>query len=165
MCFLFKTTTTKMKQQLSLLASNLKNSILAFYGIALAFLTPIIPLMVIVFGAILLDTVFGILRARKVKEEITSRRLSKIISKLLLYQLVIILAFSTEKFILSDIIGIFCQIHLIGTKLVTTVLLFIEGTSISENYKILTGVSIWQKAKELIGRGKELKKDIKDIVE
>ena len=154
-----------MKQQLSLLASNLKNSILAAYGILIAFLTPIIPLMIIVFGAIILDTIFGVLRAKKVKEPITSRRLSKIISKLLLYQLVIILAFSTEKFILSDIIGIFCQIPLIGTKLVTTLLLFIEGTSINENYKILSGVSLWQKVKDLVGRGKELKKDIKDIVD
>ena len=154
-----------MKQQLSLLASNLKNSILAAYGIIIAFLTPIIPLMIIVFGAIILDTIFGVLRAKKVKEPITSRRLSKIISKLLLYQLVIILAFSTEKFILSDIIGIFCQIPLIGTKLVTTLLLFIEGTSINENYKILSGVSLWQKVKDLVGRGKELKKDIKDIVD
>ena len=154
-----------IKTQASLLLSNFKASTAAIFGILIAFFSPIIPLMVIVFGAILLDTVFGILRAKKLKEPITSRRMSKIISKLVLYQIVIILAFTTEKFILSDIIGIFCAIPLIGTKLVTTVLLFIEGASINENYKAISGISIWQKAKDLIGRGKELKKDIGDLVE
>jgi len=126
---------------------------------------PIIPLIIIVGVAIFVDSIFGILRANKVKEPITSRKFSKIISKMVLYQSAIILAFAVEKFILGDIIGLFTSIPFILTKIVTTTLLFIEATSINENYLAISGVSIWKKFKTLLNRTKEFQKNIKKITD
>jgi len=154
-----------LKTQTTILLMNIKASLTAIIGIVLAFLTPIIPLMLTVGAAIAIDTVCGIIKAKKLKDTITSRKMSKLISKLVLYQAAIVLFFCIEKFILSDIIGLFTSIPLILTKLVATTLLFIEGTSINENYKAITGVSIWKKFKNMLARAKEVKEDINDIVD
>jgi hypothetical protein len=153
-----------MHQESILLFMKIKASVSAIIGIVLAFLLPIIPLMLIVGAAIALDTIFGVVRARKVKEPITSRKMSKLISKLVLYQSAIILVFCIEKFILNDILILFTAIPLIATKLVAITLLFIECTSISESYKTITGVSIWHKFKDMVARTKEIKGDIQEIV-
>ena len=154
-----------MTEQINILAISIKKSFLSIYGIIIAFLMPIIPLIIIVGVAIFVDSIFGILRAKKVKEPITSRKFSKIISKMVLYQSAIILAFAVEKFILGDIIGLFTSIPFILTKIVTTTLLFIEATSINENYLAISGVSIWKKFKTLLNRTKEFQKNIKKITD
>lgn len=84
---------------------------------------------------------------------------------MVLYQSAIILAFAVEKFILGDIIGLFTSIPFILTKIVTTTLLFIEATSINENYLAISGVSIWKKFKTLLNRTKEFQKNIKKITD
>ena len=149
--------------QILLLMSNLKVSTLAILGIVLAFLMPIIPLILIVGAAIGLDTVFGILRARKLKEPVTSRRLSKIVSKMVLYNSAVVLFFCIEKYVLGDFTLMVTAIPFVLTKLVTTTLLFIEITSISESYKAITGVSLWMKAKMMVSRGVEIKTIIQGI--
>lgn len=154
-----------IKTQTTILIMNIKASLTAIIGIVLAFLTPVIPLMLTVGAAIAIDTVCGIIKAKKLKDSITSRKMSKLISKLVLYQAAIVLFFCIEKFVLSDIIGIITQINLILTKLVATTLLFIEGTSINENYQAITGVSIWKKFKDMLARAKEVKEDIGNIVD
>jgi hypothetical protein len=83
---------------------------------------------------------------------------------MVLYQTAVILFFCVEKFILGDIIGLFTSIPLILTKVVTTVLLYIEATSISESYEIMYGVSLWKKFKELIRRTGETKQEIQEIL-
>jgi len=152
-----------MQSEAIKLAASLKGSTAAIFGIVLAFLMPIVPLILIVGGAILLDTITGIYKARKLKEDITSRRMSAIVSKMALYQLALILFFTVETYVLQDIIGIFTAIPLILTKVVTTTLLFIEGTSINENYKAISGVNIWAKFKELLKRAKEVSNEVKDL--
>lgn len=154
-----------IKTQTTILIMNLKTSLSAVFGIVLAFLMPIIPLMLTVGAAIAIDTICGIMKAKKLKDKITSRKMSKLISKLVLYQSAVVLFFCIEKFILSDIIGLFTSIPLILTKLVTTTLLFIEATSINENYQTITGISIWKKFKDLLARAKEIKEDVGEIVD
>lgn len=144
---------------------NLKASLIAVFGIILAFLMPIIPLILIVGAAIVLDTFFGILRAKKIKEPITSRKLSKVISKMVLYNSAIILFFCIEKFILGDFLLLITEIHLVLTKLVATTLLYIELLSIKENLEIATGKNYWKIFKQMIGRGKELKNELSDFID
>ena len=145
------------------LIETVKSSLAVVVGIVLSFLMPIIPLILTVGGAIALDTITGVYRSYKTKEVITSRKLSVIVSKMLLYQLALVLFFVIETYVLQDIIGAFTSIPLILTKLVTTVLLFIELTSINENYKDISGVNVWDKFKDLLKRAKEIKSDIDNI--
>jgi len=145
------------------LIETVKSSLAVVVGIVLSFLMPIIPLILTVGGAIALDTITGVYRSYKTKEAITSRKLSVIVSKMLLYQLALVLFFVIETYVLQDIIGAFTSIPLILTKLVTTVLLFIELTSINENYKDISGVNVWDKFKDLLKRAKEIKSDMDNI--
>ena len=153
-----------IKQASTTLLVKVKASLSQIFGIVLTFLTPIKPLILIVGVAIALDTFYGVRRAKKTGEKVTSRKLSKIISKMVLYQSAVVLFFCVEKFILGDIIGLFTNIPLILTKIVTTVLLYIEATSISESYEIMYGVSLWKKFKELIKRTGDTKQQLQDIL-
>ena len=82
---------------------------------------------------------------------------------MVLYNSAVILFFCIEKYILGDFTLMVTAIPFVITKLVTTTLLFIEITSISESYKAITGVSLWDKAKSMLSRGKEIKTIIQGI--
>ncbi len=152
-----------MKIQLTILLTTLKSSLFKILLIILAFLTPIKALILITGICIALDTIFGIWRSKKKKESITSRKLSAVISKMVLYQSAIILFFAIEKFILSDIIASFTDITLLITKLVTVTLVGIELTSINESFKTVKGYSLFDKFKSLLARAKSLKGEIENF--
>jgi hypothetical protein len=149
--------------ELTILAMKIKVSIGAVLAIILAFLVPIIPLLILVFFAIIADTIFGIYKAYKLKEKITSRKMSQLVSKMLLYQLTIISLFVLEKYLLNEFTSIFTDIHLILTKLGTITLIYIEVVSLNEHIIKLYNISIWKKFKELLGRTKALKDEIDSI--
>jgi multisubunit Na+/H+ antiporter MnhG subunit len=129
-----------------------------------AFLLPIKPLIVLVGVCICLDTIFGVWKAKKIGEKITSKGLSSIVSKMVLYQSSVILFFALEKFLVGDFILLFTSIPLFLTKVIATLLIGIELTSISENIEEATGVSIWQRIKIMLGRVKEIKNDVNDVI-
>lgn len=109
------------------------------------------------------DTITGIMKAYKKKNAITSKKLSQIISKMVLYQSAIVLFFVIESFILGEFIGLAFGIKFLITKIVAGLLCFIELKSIDENFKAITGNSLWQKFKEALERTKEIKEDINDL--
>lgn len=152
-----------LNEEYNVLIMNLKNSCTMVAGIILAFLAPIVPLLILVGIAIAADTIFGIIRAKKLKQKITSRKMSQIVSKMVLYQGAVILFYSIEHFILGDIIGLFTSIPLILTKLVTATLLFIELTSVSENIESAYGINLWKKFKQMLTRAKQVKEELEDF--
>ena len=152
-----------LNEQYNQLILNIRNSSITIVGILLTFLTPIIPLLILVGIAIAADTIFGIIRAKKLKQKITSRKMSQIVSKMVLYQGAVILFYSIEHFILGDIIGLFTSIPLILTKLVTATLLSIELTSVSENIESAYGINLWKKFKQMLTRAKQVKEELEDF--
>ena len=70
-----------MKTQLSLLLISIQSKILTLISICLAFFLPISGILLMIGVLIVIDTVTGIWKAKKIGEKITSRRLSAIISK------------------------------------------------------------------------------------
>ena len=70
-----------MKTQLSLLILSIQSKILTLISICLAFFLPISGILLMIGVLIVIDTVAGIWKAKKIGEKITSRRLSAIISK------------------------------------------------------------------------------------
>ena len=145
--------------QLSILIFNLKNSIFATIGVIIAFVAPINGIILAVGCSIFFDTILGLWRSLKIGEKITSRKMSRMISKMLLYQFTLLLFFIIEKYILQDFIGYFINIPLFLSKLVSMTLIFIELTSINENFFAITGMSLWNKFKTMLQRTKELKED------
>lgn len=128
-----------------------------------AFLMPISGLLFLVGFVIILDTITGVWKSYKQKVKITSRGLSAIISKMLLYEVTVILFYMIDHFILNNIILQFFSVDLLLTKVLSLILVSIEVMSINENYKAVKGLDLWQAMKNLFARAKEIKKEVDGI--
>ena len=124
------------------------------------FFAPIKGLLIAVGVAIALDTIFGIFKAIRIKEEINSRRMSNIVSKFVLYQMSVLLLFAIDKFLLGEFFKIWFQIDNFFTKVVAIILIFIEMTSIKENFEVAFKVNVWKLLKTTIQRAKYIKNEI-----
>ena len=144
-------------EQMLYLKVALKSSTTRLFMIIGAFLAPIQGIMITVGICILADTIMGIWKAKKLKEPVTSRKLSQIISKMFLYQMTVILIFCVDKFILNDIIQQFFSVPLFATKIVALTLISIELFSIDENFKAVKKKGFWDYFKELTARAKDIK--------
>ena len=134
-------------------------------SICFAFFLPISGILLMIGLLIVLDTITGIWKANKIKEKITSRKLSSIISKLALYEVTVIMFFLIDRFILNDIILTFFSVPFMLTKIVALVLSSIEVMSINENYKAVKSIDLWQSMKLLFARAKDIKDDLNKIRE
>lgn len=153
-----------MNQFVSLL-HNAKIAASVMVAIIIAFLMPIVPLILVVGVFIFTDTIIGIWRAKRMQQAITSKRLSNIVSKMVLYQAAIILFFILEKYILGDIVGFFISIPWFITKLIACTLCSIELKSIDESVQMVTQISVWARFKLMLKRTSEMKNEIEDVIE
>jgi len=152
-----------MKLQLSILLSSIQKSSLQLLAVVSTFFLPITGILFLIGFAIVIDTITGVWKAKKLGMPITSRKLSAIISKLMLYEIAVILFYLIDRFILNDIILTFFSVPLMLTKILALVLVSIEVMSISENYKAVKGIDLWQAMKLLFARARDIKQDIDTI--
>ena len=152
-----------MKLQLSILLSSIQKSSLQLLAVVSTFFLPITGILFLIGFAIVIDTITGVWKAKKLGMPITSRKLSAIISKLMLYEIAVILFYLIDRFILNDIILTFFSVPLMLTKILSLVLVSIEVMSISENYKAVKGIDLWQAMKLLFARARDIKQDIDTI--
>jgi len=152
-----------MKAQLSLLLISIQSQLLTLISICFAFFLPISGILIMIGVLIVIDTITGIWKAKKLGEKITSRKLSAIISKLALYEVTVIMFFLIDQFILNDIILTFFSVPFMLTKVVALVLSSIEVMSINENYKAVKSIDLWSALKNLLARSAEIKNDINKI--
>ena len=134
-------------------------------AIILSFFLPIVGILILIAASVILDTITGIWKSKKLKQPITSRRLSAIISKILLYEATVMLFFAMDKFLLNDIVMQFFSIELLTTKILALTMVSIEVISINENYKQVKGIDLWASLKNLFARAKEVTSDFKNINE
>jgi hypothetical protein len=129
------------------------------------FFAPIQGLLIAVAVGIILDTFTGIYKSIKLNgwTSIRSRKLSNVVSKMLLYQVCIILLFAIDYFVLNEFIIHTFGIKFMFTKLVAILLIFIELVSIKENIESALNIKVWVLLKELFKRAKEVKSDINEI--
>ena len=154
-----------MKTQLYILTTKLKLYSTKLMAIILSFFLPIVGILILIAASVILDTITGIWKAKKLKQPITSRRLSAIISKILLYEATVMLFFAMDKFLLNDIVMQFFSIELLTTKILALTMVSIEVISINENYKQVKGIDLWASLKNLFARAKEVTSDFKNINE
>jgi hypothetical protein len=108
-----------------------------------AVLAPEIGIMVAVGCLILFDMITGIAAAYKVKTPVTSRKMSRTISKTIFYTIAI-LAGVAIQYIMSDVLPV--------TKIVAGVISIVEATSIFENLYKITGVNYMKYLKGIFER-------------
>jgi phage-related holin len=128
------------------------------------FLTPVIPMLLITFFICVIDTITGRKAAIKRGEETTSRKMRLgVVSKLITYFSVILMAYFTDYFILNEITTNYVWFDYLFTRFWVGVLIYIEWTSINENIKVLRGFSINEKASQLIEGVKKVIKELMTI--
>ena len=129
----------------------------------LLFFAPIQGILITVAAFIILDTISGIWKSRVKKVPITSRGMSGIISKMLLYQAAILATYLLDFYVVGDILeGVF-GIKGLTVKAAALLLVFIEAQSINENYKIAKGIDLWEEFKKLLSRAKEVTSTVNSI--
>jgi phage-related holin len=111
------------------------------------FLSPVIPMLLVCFFVVVFDTITGRKAARKRNEEVNSRRTRLgLVSKIITYFSVILMAYFTDYFILNEITTHYVWFDYLFTRSWTGILIWIEWTSINENIKTIRGYSLNEKA-------------------
>ena len=154
-----------MKEQLLLLITKTKLYSMELLAIVSSFFLPIYGILILIFFCILFDTITGILKAKKTNTPVTSRRLSAIISKILLYEATVMLFYLIDFYLLNDIVITFFSIELLTTKILALVLVSVELISINENFRAVKNIDLFQALKNLFARAKEVTSDFKNINE
>lgn len=123
------------------------------------FFSPIWGLLGIVFFAVLLDTIFAIYVVVKKYglSEYKSTKLFNIVVKLFFYESTILFAFLIDKYML---VNTYFNIPFLSSKIICLLWVYIEIKSIDETSMKLGNKSIWVLIKEIVNKGKDLKKDI-----
>jgi hypothetical protein len=126
---------------------------------------PVYGILTAVAAAIILDTFTGIFKSVKLDgwKSIRSKRLSHIGSKMLLYEICVLLLFVIDKFILNEFIIKWLSIEFMFTKICAILLIFIELVSIKENIEEAYNIKIWEILKKAFLRAKEVKDNIDDL--
>jgi len=154
-----------MKTQVLLLTTKLQTYSTKLMAIICSFFLPIVGILILIACSVLLDTITGIWKAKKLKQPITSRRLSAIMSKILLYEATVILFYLIDYFLVNEIVYSFFSIEMLVTKVLALTLVSIEVVSINENYRAIYQKDIWSALKNLFARAKEVTQDFKNINE
>jgi len=149
-----------------LLRNNLlmKEYILALLISLLTVLAPIKAFIIIIGLFVLSDTALAIYATINLNgiKSFRSNKLFNIVIKTFFYMGAILLAFLLDKYIFD---GSIMSVKLLIAKAMTLLFCYIELKSIDETSIKLGNKSIWVHFKELFAKGKELKKDLGDIIE
>jgi len=122
-----------------------------------AVLAPVKPLCLTTGFLILVDMLFGIWRAKKCKEKITSRKMGNTISKIVLYNIMVISVYLLNKYVIDTGLPL--------EKFAAGILGLVELRSIDESWIKIYGWSLWDKIKLLIRRGTSTTKDLMEDIE
>jgi phage-related holin len=129
-----------------------------FLMIFTAFISPLLPLALIITLFIVIDTFVGRWYARQKGEIITSRKTRiGFCRKTLFYFLVLICVYLIDKFIVNEITRNYIWFDWAFTKFFASILIWIEYTSIDEKIK-------WIKGKGLTDRIMDFGKSLKKII-
>ena len=148
-------------QYYSLMIS-LKRNLMLVFSIVTSFFMPVVGILCLIMTLVGIDTVTGIYAAHKNKQAITSRKLFNVVTKTLLYSMSVLIVYTLNHLLLNDFIKSFTSINLFAVKVISLVFCGIELTSIHENVEKITGINYFNKAKELLTRAKEIKKEVED---
>lgn len=104
-------------------------------GYLAVLLAPIYPAMIALTWVLAIDWVTGVWASRRRGERITSKRMSETITKVVLYNLLIITAIVVETYLAPGFPLVRLAIGFIG---------MVELKSVAENITALTGVDFWK---------------------
>lgn len=135
----------------------------ALMAVLIVFFAPITGMIVLVALSTILDSCFGIWRATKLKEGVTSKKFRfGFVPKLFSYVGAVMLVYASDAFILNDLTKMVVSVEFMSTKVIALTLLSIEVKSIDESFKSVYGWSFLKKFTGLIIKAKDIKKKIEE---
>ena len=133
-----------------------------FMKTILVFFSPIKPIILLVGLSTILDTIAGIWRAKKLKEKVSSRKARKgLVPKLMSYIVAVLLVYTTDFFIINELVSNFISIEYLATKLIALALISVEVKSIDESFKAVKGCSFLQKITDVILKARDIRKNLR----
>jgi len=125
------------------------------------FFAPIKGIILMVALATIIDTCFGVWKAKKLGEPITSKMFRNgLVPKLLSYIAVVMLVFSSDVFIINGLTLSVVSVEFISTKVIALVLLSVEVKSMDESFIKVNGYSFIDRAKSIIVKIKNIKGEL-----
>jgi len=125
------------------------------------FFAPIKGIILMVALSTIIDTCFGVWKAKSLKEPITSKMFRNgLVPKLLSYIAVVMLVFSSDVFIINGLTLSVVSVEFISTKVIALVLLSVEVKSMDESWIKVKGYSFIDKIKAIILKLKDVKKEL-----
>ena len=124
----------------------------------LAFISPLLPLALLVTFASVIDTFVGRWYARQTNVLVTSRKTRLgLMRKLIIYFTALVFSYLVDRFMINEITRNYIWFDWAFTKFVATLLIWIEYTSVDEKIK-------WVKGKGITDRIVEFGRALKSLI-
>jgi hypothetical protein len=125
------------------------------------FFAPIKGIIILVALSTIIDTCFGIWKAKKLKESVTSKTFRHgFVPKLMSYVGAIMLVYASDFFIINYLTKEVISVDYLATKLIALMLISIEVKSMDESFQKVKGYSFINKIVKLIIKAKDVKKKL-----
>ena len=121
-----------MRTTMSKLFTSLEALLGATFGALLSFITPVAPFFWLAVGLVLLDTITGMIAAKRRKEKINSKGFSRLLSKIIVYMASIMACRGVEQVLLIPNV----------TYLAVGAIALTELMSVLENTRVVSGANI-----------------------
>lgn len=126
----------------------------------IAFFAPIYFMVFLVGLSTIIDTCFGIWKAKSLGEEVNSKICRKgLIPKVRSYAGIVLLLFVLDYYIVNEFTQLFISIQFVSTKLVSLGLIVIEVKSMDESFEKVKGYSFIGKLYDNLRNIKKVKDD------
>jgi hypothetical protein len=131
--------------------------------ILIVFFAPIKGIILLVALATIIDTGFGIWKAKRLKENINSKTFRHgFVPKLISYVVGIMLVYTSDFFIINYLTKEIVSVDYIATKLIALTLISIEVKSMDESFEKVKGYSFIKEIVKMIIKAKNVKKHLQE---
>jgi hypothetical protein len=129
--------------------------------ILIAFFAPIGGIILLVGLSTILDTLFGVWRAYKKGDKVTSRKARYgLVPKIVSYCGAVCLIYASDFYMINDLTKMAVSVDFLSTKLLALVLIAIEVKSMDESFQDVKGWSFINRITELVVKAKNIKKEL-----
>ena len=137
--------------------------LMALLKVIIVFFAPIKGIILLVALSTILDTCFGFWKAKYLKQKITSKIWRHgFVPKVLSYVVAVMLVYTSDYFILNELMKLILSIEFLSTKLIALALISIEVKSMDESFVKVKGWSFLEKITDYIIKAKDIKKQINE---
>ena len=136
---------------------------LTLFNVLIVFFSPVAGIVLLVALSTVIDTGFGIWRAVKLGESVTSRKWRfGFVPKVLAYCAAVCLIYASDYWILNDLTQMVVSVKFLSTKLLSLTFISIEVKSMDESFKAVKGWSFLEKIIGLVKKAKDVKKELSE---